>query len=178
MLYNAIQVVESSIFWIKVPQSGAFGPEWGIKAMFTGEYKHSMDGKGRLILPAKLRAELGDKAYFSRGLDSCLYVYTAEAWNAFADKLQKKSILEPRSRKVIEFFMSGADDCEIDKQGRLVVPSALRDVLGDGKDITTVGAGLYIEIWDTAKWKAHISEITEDIESLAEELSLMGTDLM
>ena len=137
-----------------------------------------MDGKGRLILPAKLRMELGERAVISRGLDSCLYVYTIEEWDAFAAKLDTLSVLDQRSRKIHQYFMSGAVDCEIDKQGRIVVPPTLRKVLGDGKEITLVGEGRRIEIWETSRWNDHISEISDDLESMTAELAQLGTNLL
>ncbi len=137
-----------------------------------------MDGKGRLILPAKLRDGLGERVVISRGLDTCLYVYTTEEWNVFAGKLDTLPLLDPRSRKIHQYFMSGAVDCDVDKQGRIVVPPNLREVLGDGKDLTLVGEGRRIEIWNSVAWNDHISEITDDLSSMTLELSEMDPRLL
>lgn len=145
--------------------------------MFKGEYNHSIDDKGRVILPAKLRENLGERVVISRGLDPCLYVYTVEEWDSFEAKLDNLSLINEKSRKIHQFFMSGAVDCDLDKQGRIVVPPNLRAVLGEGKELTLVGEGRRIEIWNESVWNEHISEVSEDIGALADELTDFGINL-
>ena len=145
--------------------------------MFKGEYNHSIDDKGRIILPAKLREELGTKVVISRGIDPCLYIYTKDEWEKFEEKLAALSLLNPRSRMMQEYFSSGGVDCDLDKQGRIVIPPNHRKVFGDCKDMTLIGAGRRIEIWSEPAWKEHISRISDDLESLTEELAELGVIL-
>ena len=145
--------------------------------MFKGEFKHSIDDKGRVILPAKLRENLGERVVISRGLDPCLYIYTTEGWDAFAAKLDALPLLDTRSRKIHQYFMSGAVDCDLDKQGRIVVPPNLRKILGNEKELTLVGEGRRIEIWSETAWNDHISEVSEDIGSITDGLTDLGVSL-
>lgn len=145
--------------------------------MFKGEYNHGIDDKGRVILPAKLRENLGERVVISRGLDPCLYVYTVEGWDTFASKLDALPLLDPRSRKIHQFFMSGAVDCDLDKQGRIVVPPNLRGILGEEKELTLVEEGNRIEIWSASAWSEHISEVSEDLDSLTMDLTDLGLSL-
>ena len=145
--------------------------------MFKGEFKHSIDDKGRVILPAKLREHLGERVVISRGLDPCLYIYTTEGWDAFAAKLDALPLLDTRSRKIHQYFMSGAVDCDLDKQGRIVVPPNLRKILGNEKELTLVGEGRRIEIWSETAWNDHISEVSEDIGSITDGLTDLGVSL-
>lgn len=139
--------------------------------MFMGEFKHSIDDKGRVILPAKLRDKLGERVVISRGLDPCLYVYTMEEWEKFVQKLDTLPLLDQRSRKIHQYFMSGAVECDLDKQGRIVVPPNLRSILGEEKELTLVGEGRRIEIWSDAVWTEHISEIGNDLGGLTLDLT-------
>ena len=140
--------------------------------MFMGEYNHSIDAKGRLIIPSKFRDTLGDEFVVTKGLEGCLFVFEKYDFETFMDKLNEKSDLEAKVRKIKRFFISGAQEMEPDKQGRMLVPSVLREYAGLEKEVVFAGVGGHIEIWDKAKWEDVTS--FDDINDIAEELSNIG----
>ena len=140
--------------------------------MFMGEYNHSIDAKGRLIIPSKFRDMLGDEFVVTKGLEGCLFVFEKYDFESFMDKLNEKSDLEAKVRKIKRFFISGAQEMEPDKQGRMLVPPTLREYAGLEKEVVFAGLGGHIEIWDKSKW----DDVTsfDDINDIAEELSNIG----
>ena len=140
--------------------------------MFMGEYNHSIDAKGRLIIPSKVRDMLGDEFVVTKGLEGCLFVFEKYDFESFMDKLNEKSDLEAKVRKIKRFFISGAQEMEPDKQGRMLVPPTLREYAGLEKEVVFAGVGGHIEIWDKSKW----DDVTsfDDINDIAEELSNIG----
>lgn len=140
--------------------------------MFMGEYNHSIDTKGRLIIPSKFRDMLGDEFVVTKGLEGCLFVFEKYDFESFMDKLNEKSDLEAKVRKIKRFFISGAQEMEPDKQGRMLVPPTLREYAGLEKEVVFAGVGGHIEIWDKSKW----DDVTsfDDINDIAEELSNIG----
>lgn len=140
--------------------------------MFMGEYNHSIDAKGRLIIPSKFRDVLGDEFVVTKGLEGCLFVFEKYEFETFMDKLNEKSDLEAKVRKIKRFFISGAQTMEPDKQGRMLVPPTLREYAGLEKEVVFAGVGGHIEIWDKNKW----DDVTsfDDINDIAEELSNIG----
>ena len=140
--------------------------------MFMGEYNHSIDAKGRLIIPSKFRDMLGDEFVVTKGLEGCLFVFEKYDFETFMDKLNEKSDLEAKVRKIKRFFISGAQEMEPDKQGRMLVPPTLREYAGLEKEVVFAGVGGHIEIWDKAKWEDVTS--FDDINDIAEELSNIG----
>ena len=140
--------------------------------MFMGEYNHSIDAKGRLIIPSKFRDMLGDEFVVTKGLEGCLFVVEKYEFESFMDKLNEKSDLEAKVRKIKRFFISGAQEMEPDKQGRMLVPPTLREYAGLEKEVVFAGVGGHIEIWDKSKW----DDVTsfDDINDIAEELSNIG----
>ncbi len=138
------------------------------KRMFMGEYDHSLDAKGRLIIPAKLREELGESFVVTKNLDGCLDVYTGEGWANFVEKLGKLPYIGKQAREVKRFFLSGAGEMEPDKQGRIILPLKLREYAGIHKDVVLMGVGDRVEIWGKERWLA--ADSTETIGQLAEEL--------
>ena len=140
--------------------------------MFMGEYNHSIDAKGRLIIPSKFRDMLGDEFVVTEGLEGCLFVFEKDDFESFMDKLNEKSDLEAKVRKIKRFFISGAQEMEPDKQGRMLVPPTLREYAGLEKEVVFAGVGGHIEIWDKSKW----DDVTsfDDINDIAEELSNIG----
>ena len=140
--------------------------------MFMGEYNHSIDAKGRLIIPSKFRDTLGDEFVVTKGLEGCLFVFEKYDFETFMDKLNEKSDLEAKVRKIKRFFISGAQEMESDKQGRMLVPPVLREYAGLEKEVVFAGVGGHIEIWDKAKWEDVTS--FDDINDIAEELSNIG----
>ena len=116
--------------------------------MFFGEYEHTIDAKGRVIIPARLREALGEQFMITKGLDGCLFVYPMDQWRAFEEKLQALPLNQPSARAFARFFFSGAMEGELDKQGRVMVPPNLREYGKLSKDIVIAGAGTRLEIWD------------------------------
>ena len=143
--------------------------------MLIGEYDHSLDSKGRLIMPAKLREDMGEKFIITTGLDGCLFGFSMEEWKKFEDKLKTLPITKKNARNFVRFFLSGATECELDKQGRFLIVGKLRENAKLEKDVTIIGTGTRIEIWNKEKWQEHISEENlsiEDIEQNMEELGI------
>lgn len=120
--------------------------------MFTGEYGHTIDSKGRLIIPSRFREELGDKFYLTRGMDGCLFIFPQEAWAAFEQKLAALPLTSKEARTFTRFFVSGASECELDKQGRILVPSSLREYADLVKDVILAGDLNRIEVWSKQRW--------------------------
>lgn len=135
----------------------------------TGEYQHSLDNKGRLFIPAKLREELGDVFYLTLSMDRCLCAYSAENWRAFSDKVSAMPYV--RQRKMRPLFAHAAR-CELDAQGRALIPLNLREYAGFEKNVTVVGCNNHAELWDSAAWEAVFAEETrpENIAAVMEEL--------
>ena len=142
--------------------------------MFLGEYQHSIDGKGRVILPAKFRDELGEKFFITKGLDSCLFVFSAEEWESFSDRLRQLSLAKSEARAFLRFFFGGASELECDKQGRVLIPPSLREYGECKKDLIVVGVGNRIEIWDQEKWNEYNSGMISEVTQIAEQLVELG----
>ena len=118
--------------------------------MFIGEYSHTIDAKGRLIVPSKFREQLGDEFVVTKGLDGCLFVYENSEWKSFEEKLHALPLTNANARKFSRFFLAGACACEVDRQGRILIPSVLREFAKLEKDVVLVGVGSRIEIWNKA----------------------------
>ncbi len=135
----------------------------------TGEYQHSLDSKGRLFIPAKLRDELGEVFYLTLSMDKCLSAYSAESWKSFSDKVDAMSYMKQRRMRPLFAY---AAKCELDGQGRIIVPAHLREYAGLIKNVTVVGCNNHAELWDEQRWaEIHKVEITpENIAAVMEEL--------
>ena len=142
--------------------------------MLIGEFEHSLDAKGRLIMPAKLRESLGEKFVLTKGLDGCLFAFSIDEWTNFEDKLKALPLSNRNSREFTRFFLSGATECEIDKQGRFLIPGNLRDVANLIKDCSIIGVGTRIEIWDKEKWNQYNSDENMSVEDIAENMTNLG----
>ena len=140
--------------------------------MLIGEYEHSLDVKGRLIMPAKLREDIGEKFIVTKGLDGCLFAFSVTEWTNFEQKLRALPISNKDARAFTRFFFAGAMDCEIDKQGRFLISSNLREFAGLEKDVVIVGRDSRIEIWSKEKWQACDEEISAD--EIAEKMEMLG----
>jgi MraZ protein len=143
--------------------------------MFMGEYQHNLDVKGRIIVPAKFRDGLGEKFVLTRGLDQCLFVYPLDEWKILEDKLKQLPLTKKDARKFTRFFLSGASECEIDKQGRISIPQSLRTYANLTKECTIIGVSNRLEIWDDAVWQQYVSESEDSFAEIAE--NLMDFDL-
>lgn len=142
-----------------------------VSAMFMSEYNHTLDTKGRLIIPAKFREILGEEFVISKGMDCCLFVYANDDWNAFEQKLTSLPLINKEARQFARFFLAGAATVEVDKQGRILLPAALREFAGLEKDVVLVGVGSRVEIWSKDKWEnmnsdTDMDEITSTMEGL------------
>ena len=121
---------------------------------FMGEYNHSLDSKGRLIVPSKFRDLLGDEFYVTKGLDPCLVAYTPEKWQEVLDSLEEQLPTNFRNgREMRRYLIGGSAEVEIDKQGRVLIPGNLRQFAHLDKNLVLVGAGDYFEIWDEQAWQ-------------------------
>ena len=136
--------------------------------MFVGEAQHSIDAKGRLIIPAKYREQLGDEFIVAKGLDGCLFIYPMEQWHELESKLRALPLTQKEARSFARFFFSGAHEGEMDKQGRLIIPQSLRDYAHLTKECMVVGVDSRLEVWDLEKWQAYNGESEESFEQLAE----------
>lgn len=140
--------------------------------MFMGEYNHTIDIKGRLIIPSKFRDILGDTFVITKGLDGCLFVYDNNEWKAFEEKLKSLPLTNKDARQFVRFFLAGAAEVEVDKQGRILVPSTLRDFAEMEKDVVLVGVASRIEIWSKERWEG--TATYEDMDEIAEHMADLG----
>lgn len=138
--------------------------------MFMGEYKHNLDTKGRMIVPAKFREELGEVFVVTRGLDKCLFAYPMNEWKVIEEKLKKLPLTKKDARAFTRFFFSGAIECEVDKQGRINIPPTLRTYAELEKECTVIGVSERIEIWASEKWEEYVEESEESFSEIAENL--------
>ena len=144
----------------------------GVLLMFMGEYNHTIDAKGRLIIPSRFRDELGENFVLTRGLDGCLSIYSQESWKAFEQKLSSLPLASKEARTFTRFFVSGAAPCELDKQGRILVPATLREYAGLEKDVILAGNLDRIEIWSKERWTENNDY--EDMDAIAKGLQDIG----
>lgn len=143
-----------------------------VRAIFTGQYTHTIDSKGRVIMPSHFRKQLGDSFVITRGYEGCLNVYSNEEWENFAARLMSMPEHNADARRLLRMFASGAVICEADKQGRVLLPLPLREHAGIAKDVTIIGAISRVEIWDSGRWTAYnTDENALTIEEAAANLS-------
>lgn len=142
--------------------------------MLIGEYEHSLDAKGRLIMPVKIREDIGEKFIITKGLDGCLFGFSKNEWNNFEEKLKTLPLTNKNARDFVRFFLSGAIECEIDKQGRFLIASNLREYAELEKEAVITGVGTRIEIWNKDKWKAYNSEENLSADEIAENMANLG----
>jgi MraZ protein len=142
--------------------------------MFMGEYQHSVDAKGRLIVPAKFREALGETFVVTRGLDNCLFGYPMDEWRKLEEKLKGLPMTKKDTRAFARFFFSGATEVEIDKQGRINIPSTLMQYAHLVKECVVLGVSNRIEIWAKDAWEAYFSESEQSFNEIAE--NMIGFD--
>ena len=140
--------------------------------MLMGEYRHAMDAKGRLFMPAKLREDLGDKFIATQGIDGQLFVFSFEEWTNFANKLRSLPMSDPGAQAFVRLFVAGASECEVDKQGRILLPAVLREFACLEKEVVLVGVGSRIEIWNKATWTE--KNVYDDMDEIAENMEGLG----
>lgn len=142
--------------------------------MLMGEYKHTIDTKGRLIIPAKFRGDLGERFIVTRGLDGCLFGYPMEEWSALEQKLKMLPLAKKETRAFARFFYSAATECELDKQGRINIPQPLRKHAGLEKSCYVIGVSDRFEIWSEDRWTTFSEEAEESFDEIAEEMIDFG----
>ena len=140
--------------------------------MFMSEYNHTVDTKGRLIVPSKFREQLGDEFVVTKGMDGCLFVYANDDWSAFEQKLTSLPLINKEARKFARFFLAGAAQVEVDKQGRILLPANLRQFAGLEKDVVLVGGGSRIEIWSRENWEN--MDADSDMDDIAATMESLG----
>lgn len=154
--------------WFIVVESGE---EWGSRGgMFLGEYQHSIDDKGRIIIPAKFREALGSDFIITRGLDNCLFVYPRSEWTQLEQRLKSLPSMAANARAFSRLLFAGASECEWDKQGRVNVPSHLREYAKLEKECTVIGVSTRVEIWNKTLWEQYSKASQESFNEIAEKL--------
>lgn len=143
--------------------------------MFMGEYQHNIDEKGRIIIPAKFRDELGSTFVLTRGLDQCIFGYPLEEWKQLEQKLKALPFTKKDARAFTRFFFSGAMECQLDKQGRANITPTLRKYAALEKECTVIGVSNRIEIWSQSIWEGYYESQEESFGEIAE--SLIDFDL-
>ena len=143
--------------------------------MFMGEYNHTIDAKGRLIIPSRFRELLGEEFVLTRGLDGCLSIYPMDEWVAFEEKLRALPLTNKDARTFSRFFVAGATTCQLDKQGRILVPQTLREFAGLEKEVVLTGNLDRIEIWSKDNWLECNSY--DDMDEIAEHMADLGLSI-
>lgn len=142
--------------------------------MLIGEYRHRIDNKKRMAIPAKFRKEIGDKAVVTRGLDQCLFVYTMPEWEKVAEKLSELPTGSADTRNFVRLFLSGATDVELDSLGRILIPENLKAFANLKEKVAVVGVYKRLEIWNEENWEAYKERIEKQTDMLAEKLGELG----
>lgn len=167
--------MESGAQWFKVEETPSKRRK--VKALskgLKGQYNHTVDAKGRLIVPSKLREQLGISFVVTVGLDRCLYAFPNDEWESFESKLRQIPMTNQKGRAFARITLSAAVDCEVDNQGRILLPSNLRDFANITKDVVVAGVGDKAEIWDKAAWESASNYDNININDLAEEFERLG----
>lgn len=139
-----------------------------------GEFQHSVDEKGRLIMPAKFREALGLSFVVTKGLDNCLFVYPKSEWQQLEAKLKTLPLTNASARQFVRFFFSGANECELDKQGRVLLPPNLREYAKLERDCVVIGVSNRVEIWSKTEWESYSQKADESFEEIAQQIVDLG----
>jgi MraZ protein len=142
--------------------------------MFLGEYKHSLDTKNRMAIPAKFRVQLGEGAIITRGLDRCLFVFPKNEWETLAGKLINLPLAQADSRAFVRLMLSGASDVEFDSQGRILIPEHLRSYADLSKKAVVTGLYNRLEVWDEGEWERYKKRTEKASDDIAEKLGELG----
>lgn len=140
--------------------------------MFSGAYSHTVDNKGRTVIPSKFRSKLGERFFLTKGMHGCLWILSEEEWRDFQRMLAPKSPLDSKGLKLERFFVGSAVECTPDGQGRIAVPQNLREHAAIIDDIWVVGLGTKVEIWSDARWNEFNDTLTDDV------IEELGMDLV
>lgn len=147
----------------------------GAEIMFMGEYQHTIDAKGRMIVPAKFREGLGEQFVLTRGLDQCLFGYPMSEWKLIEEKLKALPLTKKDARAFTRFFFSGATECELDKQGRINIASPLLSYAKLEKECVVIGVSNRIELWSREIWEQYVEEQEDSFAEIAE--NMIGFDI-
>ncbi|HOX60374.1 MAG TPA: division/cell wall cluster transcriptional repressor MraZ [Candidatus Magasanikbacteria bacterium] len=142
--------------------------------MFIGEFSHNLDDKGRIAVPKKFRSDLSRGAVVTRGLDSCLFLYTKKEWAKLAEKLAGLPFAQANTRAFSRLMLAGAMDVEVDAQGRIILPEYLRQYAGITKEVTVAGLYNRLELWDSKKWNEYKSKTETESNQIAEQMGALG----
>lgn len=142
--------------------------------MLLGEYKHSLDAKGRIAIPAKFRDKVGAGAIITRGLDSCLFIFAEKEWQTLVQKIVALPLSQANSRAFGRLMLAGATDAELDKQGRILIPDYLRKFANLKKQAVVTGLYSRMEIWDEERWEKYKAKTESASEDIAEQLGQLG----
>jgi MraZ protein len=146
---------------------------WGAQVMFSGEYEHTVDDKGRLIIPAKFRADLAEDFFVTRGLDGCLFVFPPDTWKEMSDKMASLSLVQTSARLFSRMIYSGIE-CKMDKQGRILLPPSLRAHADIESEVVITGVRTRLEIWSKKRWQEQTTRMEEESSFIAEQLTSLG----
>jgi len=141
--------------------------------MLIGEFNHGMDNKNRIIIPSKLREDLGESFIISKGLDGCLYIYPKAEWITFETKLKSLPLSSKDARTFARFFFSGANEMEPDKMGIILIPQSLLEYAGIVDEVVSVGMMNRVEVWSKEKWKAY-NDSEMDMDDIASKMNELG----
>ncbi len=153
----------------------SLGEKVGVLIMFMGEYQHTIDTKGRMIVPAKFREGLGEQFVLTRGLDQCLFGYPMNEWKLIEEKLKALPLTKKDARAFTRFFFSGATECELDKQGRVNIASSLLNYAKLEKECVVIGVSNRIELWSKVIWEQYTEEQEDSFAEIAE--NMIGFDI-
>ncbi|MBU2563989.1 division/cell wall cluster transcriptional repressor MraZ [Patescibacteria group bacterium] len=142
--------------------------------MLIGEYTHIIDTKKRLAIPSKIKKDLGDKAVITRGLDSCLFVFTTKEWQKLVDKLSNLPFGDKDSRSLKRLMLAGASEVSLDGLGRILIPDYLKSYAGLKKNVVIAGVYDRLEIWDKSKWEIFKQQSEKEADNIAERLGELG----
>ncbi len=153
----------------------SLGEKVGVLIVFMGEYQHTIDAKGRMIVPAKFREGLGEQFVLTRGLDQCLFGYPMNEWKLIEEKLKALPLTKKDARAFTRFFFSGATECELDKQGRVNIASSLLNYAKLEKECVVIGVSNRIELWSKVIWEQYTEEQEDSFAEIAE--NMIGFDI-
>ena len=142
--------------------------------MLIGQYEHTIDNKKRLALPAKFRGELGDKVIITRGIESCLAVYTEKEWKTVSDKIVNLTMTQAEARSFSRMMLAGAMEVSLDKLGRILVPDYLKKYADLKKNVVICGLSNRLEIWDFAKWETYKNKAEKKVDEIVSKLGGLG----
>jgi len=152
------------------------GRKWWMN-MLMGEYHHNIDEKKRIIIPSKFRDDLGDKIIVTRGLEGCLFAYSEKEWSQIVSKLKSLPFTKKDARSFVRFFLSGATECEFDKQGRITIATSLAQYAFLIKECVIIGVNDRLEIWDEGTWNKFMLDNNDSLSDIAEHLFEVNLDI-